>query len=178
VKIGNPANYFVRVSSRAWEGDEREAAPYAGTYTVDLNSVVTVAFVDDVAGFGPPWTADALPPAGTRLHDPALARLATLLGSAYVVTPNDALAGRTETFVRPWGASDRRQGLVLTSRAACSPGPAATSCSTIRRCGSSRSRSSLRAGSRRPTMRQSAEPEGGLRAHADDLLPPAGGLRT
>jgi hypothetical protein len=113
VKIGTPANYYVRVSSEAWSGPADEAARHAGTYEIDLNRLVVVSFVDDVSRFGPPWTDAALPPPEQDLTDPALVRLAALLGGRYVVTPHDALAGRTERFERPWGPPESRGAVVF-----------------------------------------------------------------
>ena len=101
MKIGTPANYYVRVGSDAWTEPEDEAPKYAGTYEVDLNQLLTVTFVDDVAHFGPPWSDAALPPEDEELTDPGQVRLATLLSGRYVVTPHDALAGRTERTQRP-----------------------------------------------------------------------------
>ncbi|WP_229071608.1 hypothetical protein [Actinoplanes sp. DH11] len=113
MKLGFPPNYYVRVSSRTWSLPPDEATPYDGTWTVDLNRVVGVAFVDDLTGLGPPWTAAPLPPPGTALRDPAQIRLAMLLNGDYVVTPNDTLAGRSERFERPWGDPDERDGAVF-----------------------------------------------------------------
>jgi hypothetical protein len=118
VKIGTPANYYVRVGSEAWSAPADEAARYAGTYEVDLNRLVVVTFVDDLTAFGPPWTDAALPPPDEGLTDPALVRLATLLGGRYVVTPNDALAGRAERFERPWGRPESRASVVFYVSAA------------------------------------------------------------
>jgi hypothetical protein len=113
MKIGTPANYYVRVGSEAWSASPDEAARYDGTYEVDLNQLVVVTFVDDVSRFGPPWTGAPLPPPEQELTDPQLNRLAALLGGRYVVTPNDALAGRTERFERPWGRPESRDGTVF-----------------------------------------------------------------
>jgi hypothetical protein len=113
VKIGTPANYFVRVASEAWSAPPDEAARHAGTYEIDLNRLLVVTFVDDVSRFGPPWSDAPLPPPEQELTDPALVRLATLLGGRYVVTPNDALAGRAERFERPWGSPESRAAVVF-----------------------------------------------------------------
>ena len=118
MKLGVPPNYYVRVDSPAWDRPEDEAAPYQGIYSVDLNRVVDIVFVDDLTGSGPPWTAETLPPPGTELRDPTHIRLAALLNGNYVVTPNDELAGRDDRFDRPWGDPDEREVAVFyTSRA-------------------------------------------------------------
>jgi hypothetical protein len=114
MKLGNPPNYYyVRVSSDAWSLPLEEASLYDGTYRVDLNRVLKVTFVDGLSRFGPPWTAGALPAPGAELRDPALVRLNTLLNGRYVVTPNDALAGRAERFDWPWGEPGERYVVVF-----------------------------------------------------------------
>ncbi|GLY01587.1 hypothetical protein [Actinoplanes sp. NBRC 101535] len=113
MKLGFPPNYHVRVDSLAWSLPDGEAALHEGTYRVDLNRVVVVTFVDDLAVAGPPWSADSLPEPGTDLTDPVQARLSVLLSAVYAVTPNAALAGRSERFERPWAADGSRDGAVF-----------------------------------------------------------------
>jgi hypothetical protein len=114
MKIGSPANYYVRVRFAGWEDTAERAALYRGVYTVTLNMGPEFAFVDDLTKVGPPWLESSLPPeANGELVDPEMVRLLALLESWYTVTPNAELAGRTDRFALPWGFEDRQQGVVF-----------------------------------------------------------------
>ncbi|MFI1988204.1 hypothetical protein [Actinoplanes sp. NPDC020271] len=114
VKFGTPANYYVRVRFAGWEDEPERSALYRGVYAVTLNMLPEFLFVDDLTWIGPPWLESSLPPEEDGdLTDPDMVRLALLLHSRYTVTPNVALAGRTESFLRPWGWEDQQQGVVF-----------------------------------------------------------------
>jgi hypothetical protein len=104
VKIGNPRNYYVRVTRAAWDDPEDDPLPYEGIFRVSLNDVVVVTFVPDLSDSGPPWTGAGVPTPGTEPATPAQARLLEILTSAYSVTPNARLAGRSEQFAWSAGA--------------------------------------------------------------------------
>ncbi|GAA2867383.1 hypothetical protein Acy02nite_10220 [Actinoplanes cyaneus] len=114
VKFGTPANYYVRVRFAGWEDEPERSALYRGVYTVTLNMLPEFTFVDDLSRLGPPWLESSLPPEEDGdLTDPEMVRLALLLHSWYTVTPNVALAGRTERFIRPWAWEDQQQAVVF-----------------------------------------------------------------
>lgn len=94
MKIGNPANYYVRVRPESWE--QREAAEaYRGIVTVDLNRLLSITFVPDVSAAAPPWTGRELPDALGEFS-PTDARVDAVLATDWAVTPNAALAGTAE----------------------------------------------------------------------------------
>ncbi|ROO62080.1 hypothetical protein EDC02_4049 [Micromonospora sp. Llam0] len=100
MKIKPSANFYVRVRRREWEEEPPASPVYNGMFTVTLNFTVPVAFVPEIAS-APPWTDASLPP---DLVEPATAeqaRLIEALTADYVVTPNGALAGTEEPFLRP-----------------------------------------------------------------------------
>ncbi|WIM97981.1 hypothetical protein ACTOB_001549 [Actinoplanes oblitus] len=114
MKVGSPANYYVRVRFAGWEDTAERSELYRGVYTVTVNMGPEFTFVDDLTRLGPPWLESALPPeADGELVDPDMVRLLELLQSWYAVTPNDELAGQSHRFVRPWGVEDRQEGVVF-----------------------------------------------------------------
>jgi hypothetical protein len=123
MKIGTPANYYVRVRPSSWEDTPEREHLHRGSYAVTLNMLLTIAFIDDLSPLGPPWREDTLPPEDDGdLVDPDMVRLLELLQSSYVVTPNETLAGKVEEFHRPWGFEDRTRGVVFyTGRAEFAP---------------------------------------------------------
>jgi hypothetical protein len=96
MKVSPSADYYVRVRPQEWEEDPRTASLYAGIFQVDLNFVVGVAFVPDLSPVAPPWDFSGLPADFDDITTSEQARLATVLTSSYVVTPNDKLAGTQE----------------------------------------------------------------------------------
>jgi hypothetical protein len=114
MKVGSPANYYVRVSSAGWDVPAEEANLHRGSYAVSLNFGPEIAFIDDLSRLGPPWRESTLPPEEEgELRDPDMVRLLALLHSRYTVTPNAALAGQTERFTLPWGFEDQPEGVVF-----------------------------------------------------------------
>ncbi|KUL25034.1 hypothetical protein [Actinoplanes awajinensis] len=114
MKVGTPANYYVRVTFAGAEGPAEDAHLHRGSYAVALNFGPEIAFLDDLSGLGPPWSEANLPPESDgELREPDLVRLLALLHSRYTVTPNAALAGRTERFTLPWGSADQPEGVVF-----------------------------------------------------------------
>ncbi|GIF04466.1 hypothetical protein [Actinoplanes siamensis] len=114
MKIGTPANYYVRAMFSGWDYPPEEAHLHEGCWTVDLNHGMTVAFIDGLDHLGPPWVEASLPPEEDGdLQDPDMVRLLTLLQSTYTVTPNDELAGGVDRFPLPWPTEDRVQGVVF-----------------------------------------------------------------
>lgn len=106
MKIGNPANYYVRVRARSWDEEPEQAALYDGMYSFDLNEVVSVSFVPAVAT-PRPWSLDDLPDDIAEFTTTEQARVHELLGAEYSVTPDDDRAGTEEQFDWPydWDAS-------------------------------------------------------------------------
>ncbi len=94
MKIGNPANYYVRVRRESWEQPEAAEA-FAGVITVDLNRLLSITFVPDVSAVAPPWSGRTLPEA-VEAFTPADARVDAVLGTDWAVTPNAGLAGTAE----------------------------------------------------------------------------------
>ncbi|BCJ45175.1 hypothetical protein GCM10010168_69760 [Actinoplanes ianthinogenes] len=114
MKLGTPANYYVRVRFAGWEDTAERSALYRGVYTVILNEGPDITFVDDLTRYGPPWLASSLPPEEDGdLVDPDMVRLLELLQARYVVTPHDTLAGQTERFARPWPIEENDQAVVF-----------------------------------------------------------------
>lgn len=81
------------------EDDDEEH--FRGIVTVALNEHVPVVFVPDVSSVGPPWRPDVIPAQRDPRTTPTQARMLTLVASEYVITPNERLAGTTETFDHP-----------------------------------------------------------------------------
>src|SRR6266508_5442768 len=109
VKVGPSANYYVRVRPYEWNSpssDPDRLALFADIVHVSLHYTVGVTFVPDVTALAPPWTVAALPPPGERIRTVEQARLAEAMTSSYVVTPNRALAGSTETFA--WSPDEEK----------------------------------------------------------------------
>lgn len=99
MKLSPSADYYVRVRPQEWDVVPPEVAPlYAGIVEVDLNAVVDVAFVPDLAAVAPPWDFSRLPANVDEITTPEQARLVTVFTSSYVVTPNDDLAGTQEAL--------------------------------------------------------------------------------
>ncbi|MCI4065026.1 hypothetical protein MRQ36_21660 [Micromonospora sp. R77] len=105
MKIGNPANYYVRVRARSWDEDPEQAALYAGMYAFDLNQLVRVSFVPVVTA-PRPWSLDHLPADITEFTTPQQARVHELLLTDYSVTPDDERAGTAEQFDWPFDWTD------------------------------------------------------------------------
>jgi hypothetical protein len=100
MKVSPKADYPVKVVAEPSEHEPPLARLYEGVYTAVLNHVVEVLFVPDISALAPPWDDHLLPGSVDELT-PELAALATALLATYVVTPNDALAGRDESFELP-----------------------------------------------------------------------------
>lgn len=98
MKVSPTADFPVRVLEQQWEdGDPL----YAGIFAVTLNHVVDVAFVPDLSAIAPPWEDRLLPQDLDAVKTPEQARLATVLFTSYVVTPNLDRAGTDDVFI--WG---------------------------------------------------------------------------
>jgi hypothetical protein len=109
MKVAPTADYPVQVLRQEWEEPPDAAAWYAGIFTVTLNYHVDVAFVPDVSAVAPPWDDHLLPADVDEIETAQQARVATVLFSPYVVTPNEARAGGDETFRWPPDGSDAAQ---------------------------------------------------------------------
>jgi hypothetical protein len=114
MKLGRPANYYIRVRYAGWDDTAERSDLYRGVYSVVLNEGPDITFVDDLTRYGPAWRESSLPPEENgEIDDPDMVRLLALLHSQYVVTPNDTLAGRTEQFDRPWPIKENDQAAVF-----------------------------------------------------------------
>ncbi|MCI4065027.1 hypothetical protein MRQ36_21665 [Micromonospora sp. R77] len=101
MKIGNPANYYVRVWARSWDEEPEQAALYEGIYSFDLNEVVSVSFVPAVTT-PRPWSLDDLPGDISEFTTSEQVRVYELLGTEYSVTPDETRAGTEEQFDWPY----------------------------------------------------------------------------
>jgi hypothetical protein len=106
MKIGNPANYYVRVRARGWDEEPEQAELYEGMYAVDLNQLVRVSFVPAVTA-ARPWSLDNLPADIADFTTAQQARLHEVLLTDHSVTPDETRAGTEEQFDWPfdWDAS-------------------------------------------------------------------------
>ncbi|MCI4065025.1 hypothetical protein MRQ36_21655 [Micromonospora sp. R77] len=101
MKIGTPANYYVRVRARSWDEEPEQAALYEGMYSFDLNQLVWVSFVPAVT-IPRPWSLGDLPGDISEFTTSEQVRVYELLGTAYSVTPDETRAGTEEQFDWPY----------------------------------------------------------------------------
>jgi hypothetical protein len=111
MKVGPNANFPVAVRPYSTEVDEETAHLYVNVFDVRLNVSVHVTFVPDISHLGPPWDGSTLPGNLELVTTVPQARLAAVLTSRYVVTPNDRYAGTEETFLL--GAAPEQHGVVF-----------------------------------------------------------------
>ncbi|MFC4145228.1 hypothetical protein ACFO0M_03065 [Micromonospora mangrovi] len=105
MKIGNPANYYVRVRARSWDEEPEQAALYEGMYSFDLNQLVRVSFVPAVTA-PRPWSLDDVPTDISDFTTAQQARVHELLLTDYSVTPDDERAGTADQFDWPFEWTD------------------------------------------------------------------------
>jgi hypothetical protein len=99
MKVSPNANFPVAVRPYSTEVDEETAHLYLNVFDVRLNVSVHVTFVPDISHLAPPWDGGTLPENVELITTVPQARLAAVLMSRYVVTPNDRYAGTEETFL-------------------------------------------------------------------------------
>lgn len=110
MKAGPNPNFPVAVRHHSREVAPETAHLYEDVFDVTLNTTVHIAFVPDISDIAPPWDAHLLPPNGDIITSIPQARVASVLLSTYVVTPNEEHAGTQERSDAP---ASEFQGVVF-----------------------------------------------------------------
>jgi hypothetical protein len=109
LKVSPKADYPVQViTEERYEDDPRTGPLYRGIFRVVLNHMVAVLFVPETGVGAPNWDYQHLSEKLDAITTVEDARLASVLGASYSVTPNDARAGTEDRL--EWPAQDTPVG--------------------------------------------------------------------
>jgi hypothetical protein len=109
MKVSPKADYPVQVTTEErYEDDPRTGPLYRGIFRVVLNHMVAVLFVPETGVGAPNWDYRQLSEKLDAITTVEDARLASVLGASYSVTPNDAHAGTEDRL--EWPAQDTPAG--------------------------------------------------------------------